>query len=526
MANKEFLKKVYDKYLDTDYSYGVSNLNPKREINLDVDDTDKVIQNIEDAIRQQFEEIKINVDKTLSYKVPYEEKPYEPPEEIGSLTGMPSNKPENYEDMALMLGGHLPVFPNVDLDNPLSLQIEEYIMRLTPFVVGDEKIDDDKDEKLKGLNIPFFEMMDCENAEEDPFGDDGDTDEEDLDLPGVLSCVNGFKCKTHPEMGGVFATDAERQFAQEHGGYCKLCFEDIDDTDENGKGKNPNGNNDPDDPPEPPDTPERKQREDFPCVLAQLRFLKMILIFIRIIKVIGTTVSVTLSIAIPLCKIVSRCATCWTAPPNAAEAVSLVGEALVALLIDIMGSVIQMIWDMLQLDCLDSMAKDLKRQIQEALASINSLATMGDSIKMMSKELQDAIDEDKKAIAAAKAASAERKAKRAAKKAEQDALKAPLKAKREEIKNLKKNIKELKKNGAASTELGPLESQLSTALIAEASLEKALEDKIEDQKSKPDTFSTGVDQVAKSFNKQMENFGGETVNDLKKVLDDFNILKY
>ena len=27
-----FLKKVYDKYLDEDFAYGVSNLNPKREI--------------------------------------------------------------------------------------------------------------------------------------------------------------------------------------------------------------------------------------------------------------------------------------------------------------------------------------------------------------------------------------------------------------------------------------------------------------------------------------------------------------
>ena len=48
-----FLKKVYDKYLDEDFAYGVSNLNPKREISKgSIDDAKTIEQQVIEEIEK------------------------------------------------------------------------------------------------------------------------------------------------------------------------------------------------------------------------------------------------------------------------------------------------------------------------------------------------------------------------------------------------------------------------------------------------------------------------------------------
>ena len=61
-----FLKKVYDKYLDEDFAYGVSNLNPKREISKgSIDDAKTIEQQVIEEIEKQFAEINANEKATL-----------------------------------------------------------------------------------------------------------------------------------------------------------------------------------------------------------------------------------------------------------------------------------------------------------------------------------------------------------------------------------------------------------------------------------------------------------------------------
>ena len=68
-----FLKKVYDKYLDEDFAYGVSNLNPKREISKgNIDDAKTIEQQVIEEIEKQFAEIKKETTKFVTYKKPVE----------------------------------------------------------------------------------------------------------------------------------------------------------------------------------------------------------------------------------------------------------------------------------------------------------------------------------------------------------------------------------------------------------------------------------------------------------------------
>lgn len=69
--NDEFLKKVYDRYLGTDYTYGVSNLNPKREISkVEIVNPQTEESKILAQVKARLEEIKSVAAVVTSYNTP------------------------------------------------------------------------------------------------------------------------------------------------------------------------------------------------------------------------------------------------------------------------------------------------------------------------------------------------------------------------------------------------------------------------------------------------------------------------
>ena len=384
----EFLKKVYDKYLNIDYSYGVSNLNPKREINKqNLDDAKDVEDKIVEEIEKQFAAIKASTKRIIKAKKPVDEDEDDFTTDSGNMGGAGGPKEsETEQDLYDSLGGDsLFYVPGEDADEgPLEREIKAYILKLTPFLPGTSISKDKKTGKtkitidpeksgLEGFNGAVMLKMSCGEDEVDS----SLTFDED-----EKAAWDGDANPPHGQPGHCCGSDCPENPV--HGEEGHVCDKDCpgyesDDDDDDTSGDGSNGNDSDSDNDEDSDD----DATVVECAVQQCALLKIILMIVKIIAQLKKILAMVLSIVVPIIKIVARAASCWVDPPAAAEAVQLVVEKVAAIIIGLIGKILQMIWDALQLDCLNSMIQSILDQINQALAAIDDLKQMGEEMSFM-----------------------------------------------------------------------------------------------------------------------------------------------
>lgn len=376
--DKDFLKKVYDKYLNSDFEVGQSNLNPIREIEpVEILDSRTQEQKILDAIRARLEKIR-DGNPLLKYGRPDTKKIDEFPSSMNS----PGSGGGKIEVGPLFGPGGNMVIPSrtpgpSPLD-PLRREIEEEILRLLPFVptpTGGYGNDGGDSQGSKGFSSGKYKnefgslavfQLNCANMDfeslmgEMPAGNDGLGNGNgnggngsggggDGDGNGGDGNGNG------DEFGGNGMTAAEREAALKAA---------------------------------------RARGDKNACTLRELEFLKYIAIALDVVMMLKNTFMTLLSVIVFVSKTVSRLSTCWVAPPNAMEVCQLLFEKAIALAISIAGKLLAMFFSMLQLDCISIFTQGQLDDILNALSNISQfpmlITSFGVETQEFTKEMEAA----------------------------------------------------------------------------------------------------------------------------------------
>ena len=83
-------------------------------------------------------------------------------------------------------------------------------------------------------------------------------------------------------------------------------------------------------------------------------------------------------------------AQCWINPPAAAQVAQMVAEKIAALLISVIGEIIQMIWDLLDMDCKTEQVQKVLDEINETLSGVDSAVSMTKNLVSFGMKQYDA----------------------------------------------------------------------------------------------------------------------------------------
>lgn len=389
LKKDQFLEKVYDKYLSSDYSYGVSNLNPKREISVKTieetrDDEDKILQ----AIKARFEAIKNDVDVIASIPRTDDPDDFETPSAgAGNSTGTPASTSLLGEN-----GGKI-FIPGFDPDDPDALvkEIETYIIGLIPYLSrsgdtiqptienGEDNVNQKDKSKIDDIGTVFLFQLDCEGLSYEELISESLSDQTDLDMDSSMANA------TNADIAANVNGNANASGNEDDGNG------DYTNSDSSVAGIEGNQR-----------AADEKVQALYECAMLELSWLKVILTILKVLKQLKKCLLLVLSIVVPLVKIVARAASCWVDPPAAAEAVQLVLEKVAALMFKLLGKLLQTLWDMLNLDCLSNQTQSLLDQIKQALADIQGIANTGTAMSFAVKNSAEDISNSVKVIKQAK----------------------------------------------------------------------------------------------------------------------------
>ena len=325
---EEFLKKVYDRYLGSDYEFGDSDLNPKREISkTSLEELESEEEAIMEMIANRLRELHAMAADLPKYKVPEKvDNDNFITESSGAGLG-PDPTPEinpNEILTKISLGGdpsdnHL-LLPGGGLDTQVDFLMSELenillnVAVISPPPAGPGPFPGGGNDMTQLFNPACDEYEDYDDAElgdllnnlKNGINDGLNTDDDDE------SIITGAKKKSAAEAADDFSdeTNAERD-------------RNVADR-------------------------ERGVRE---CIAKELPILSAILAILKAVNVLKKVLMLILSIVVPIVKMIAFAAQCWINPPAAGEVIQMVAEKIAALLITAIGEILQMLWNLLDLDC-------------------------------------------------------------------------------------------------------------------------------------------------------------------------------
>lgn len=394
--NDEFLKKVYDRYLGTDYTYGVSNLNPKREISkVEIVNPQTEESKILAQVKARLEEIKSVAAVVTSYNTPKTNTNNDFTTTSGNMGGGGGANPATSvsESQAITNSGgmssviYVPgITTNSGPIDPLMKEVQELILNLTPFVgpAGvsglSAKSDNDSADNVgdhEGINeignLSVFQL-DCDGLSYEDIMNSSSSSNSDKTDDGSNGDSDSNSNSDSGSDGGSGSDNGSSSNSADSGS------SSID------------GIPTQDGPSNEDAAASKAQSELAACAVQQLGFLKAILAILKVISMIRKVLIQILSIIVPIVKLVTLAAQCWINPPAAAEIIQLVAEKIAAILTKLIGELLQAIWDSLQGDCLTSAVQSVLDQINQALAGIGTiLNSPGQMISFVQKTAKNQI---------------------------------------------------------------------------------------------------------------------------------------
>lgn len=379
---EEFLKKVYDKYLGSDYEFGDSDLNPKREIaktSLEQleDEEEAILEKIAERLRQLQAQASILPKYKRPEKVDNDDFVTE-----SSGAGLGSDvSPEDNENetfMKIALGGdaddnHI-FFPGGGLDSQVDFLVSELESLALPIlVVGETPPSYPGPSPTAPGDIVNLYNPGCDD-------DTVNSDEYESSNPDYEAFAEKLK-----EMNGGDDDDDDDDGEGEAGS--KSAAEAADSIAEqnlNEASKNVS----------------QRQKEVAECIAKELPILSAILAILKVVNVLKKVLLLILSIVVPIVKMIAFASQCWINPPAAAEVIQMVAEKIAALLITAIGEILQMLWNLLELDCKTEQVQKVLDQINETLTGVSSAISSGKSStisfiktsKSLLKSLEDSAD--------------------------------------------------------------------------------------------------------------------------------------
>ena len=379
--NNLTIKRLYDQYNQKDFDYSREdsvNLNPKREVSFEhLDRITKKLQEITDdiilkriappAASKEFFEHALS-GETFPRGIPIKKQimlaqtggignallfPVINNNLIGShLLGSkvvpPALAPHGPLDKLLEeIIGLCPMPDMLDeLDKPLALDCE-YILK---------KFDFDDDDSDDDIAIPT------------DFGGDGsDSDSEDSDGSGDGDGDGNDDGSGDGGPGG-----------------------DDDTGNSLGDGLNDDSGGDDDWDETPEEQMEREMRE---CTEIELTWLKMLLILVKLLQILKMIIELIMAILFPLIDILHLAVGAWLNPPNIPLILQKIAEVVVGIILKLIALITQMIWDLLNFDCVAQQTADVIEQIRRAISVFKSLTNAFNptAINMLANKLKDDI---------------------------------------------------------------------------------------------------------------------------------------
>lgn len=364
-----FVDKVYDTYLQDDFSYGVDNLNPIREIkpsnNMDID---AQIAQIYSALAKRVENVKKTVAEIATEE---EEKIYK-----GNAGAETNNGADNSRQKKIIkqVGGtknKIIAIPSLeDSDDPLSLEVELMLLQMTLQSLGGGTSGDDPkspESKNKGPSIPDDLPFDCNCDDETNEGSTSETknsdnsNDDDLDFDDLDSSDSNDGSDDDDDDSNS-DKDNSSDSGNDDDNEPTTALASIEDAmnDVLSQASKASANN------------EATMRQ---CAMAEIGFLKSILAVLKVIKTIKQMLDPVLGIAMEAVQLVQLAAQCWNNPTCIGTIVQRVMQTIIAMLMGVVASLIAQLWALLGLDCLAAQAQSIIDEIREALAAVGSIVS-------------------------------------------------------------------------------------------------------------------------------------------------------
>lgn len=377
-----FVDKVYDTYLQDDFSYGIDNLNPIREIKPSNDmDIDAQIAQIYSALSKRVEKVKKTVAEIAEEE---EEKIYK-----GNASAETNNGADNTRQKKIIkqVGGtrdKLVAIPSLEsADDPLSLEIELMLLQMTLQSLGGSdsgKSGNGDNGKDDGPKVPDDLPFDCNCDDETKEGSANSV--KNADNSGKNADNNGnnenLNAGNLGDGTGVDDNDEDSDSSSSDGSgngdasVPSTALSAIEDAmnDVLDQAEKASANN------------EATMRQ---CAMAEIGFLKAILAVLKIIKTIKQMLDPILGVVMEAVQLVQLAAQCWNNPTCIGTIVQRVMQTIIAILMGVVASLIAQLWSMLGLDCMTAQAQSIIDEIREALAAVSGIVSELDPTGIVSE---------------------------------------------------------------------------------------------------------------------------------------------
>lgn len=362
MAKEEFLKKVYDRYLGSDYEYGVSDLNPKREISKtsfqSIEDEEAAILSV---VSTRIAAIKSSLSSLPNYKIPEKINNDDFTVETSGGGFLPDKQPDVLPSklIALTNAGKSPLSDNIFVP-PVSKEasIDAYLGQIDVLLASVLSM-------IESNETPFDDMANAVNMFN--MGCDGFVYEEVLGQSDKENDKKG-KGKENELKGDGSGDNNDNEENNEDTNSANIDAAEAAEVaaDERDKADNKDA-----------DTTYKEVAE---CAALELGILQIILTILKIISIIKRSVLFILSILVPIVKIVTLASQCWINPPAAGQVIQLIAEKIASMIISLIGTLLQKIWESLGLDCKTQQVQDLLDQINDVLAGVDSVINYSENL--------------------------------------------------------------------------------------------------------------------------------------------------
>lgn len=397
MESNSFIDKVFDAYLKSDYKYGDDNLNPKREINKNTKvDTQEELDRILEQVHAKIQEIGKKYDK----------KSFQEPKVSANMNGDGKNEKginESLKNAIARAGGNgnnLVLIPSMeDSTDPISLEIGILI----PKIIGTLPKTPDKDENVEGkpddsqIDGPELFKINCDgtidiiSGKEKEKDSDSNSEDSGENNNNLRAGVNN-DLEEDTSSGGGGSSGGGDSSGTTDSGSDDMSANLADATNKALSKMNANIGKD--------------NMAATECALADLKILQTVLAILKIVKTLQKVISLALNLAVELVQIVVLAAQCWNNPTCIGEILQRVGQKIMAIMIMIVAKLLQMIWNLLGLDCITAQAQSTIAEIKATMAGISSVfsevdktaLSLGNGIDKVKDAFDEASEEVEKAL--------------------------------------------------------------------------------------------------------------------------------
>lgn len=333
--SKLTIKNTYNEYKPQDFQYGdidSTNLNPKREVKFD--QLDKI------AIRLQ--EI---TDDIIRKRIIPSQEVEQPIRASAGGESIPKGIPFPKQELLAKIGSDssliFPIINSGNNPNPLENLLET--------IIGTFPIP----ELLNEIESPI--QLDCEAILKQYEFEEDFADETDEDDSNNLNSEN----------------------------ISENNQDDDNENDDSSEDDNDDDNNEDDE----------LERELEECAEIEIGWLKILLILVKVIKIIQLIISLVLSIIIPIIEILRLAIGAWLNPPNIEFIKLRIIQMVMAIVLLLLSLLLQLIWNLLNFDCICDQSAQIIEQIRQAMSMFSS--TLGvfnpTAVNLLTNKVNDEI---------------------------------------------------------------------------------------------------------------------------------------